>query len=169
MSGLDLIGGALCMIAAAAFATRAAVLSPSAGAWPDAGPLPRAAMFVAAMIFGFRGIELTSLALEHDVSTLTPIGVLALGALAFYSVVMAANVLRQVLPPHVWDRLKRVNGLAFCPPRGRLALLALAGVRVIKPGASSADLIDELDPSARHTPAAPRRRPGPKRTGLGHL
>lgn len=168
MNATDLLGGGLCLVAALALVLRQIVLSPSMGSWPDAGPAVRSAMFVLAMVFAGRGIELLWLGSHRAASGLTGLGLLALATVALYHVVMAANVLRQVLPPNVWDRLKRVNGLAFCPPRGRLALLALAGVRVLPPDADGEALIDEADPSARRSPPAPRWR-GLRKTGFGRL
>lgn len=165
MNSTDLIAGSLCLISALALAVRMALLSPSAGAWPDAGPAPRAAMFVMFGAFAYRGLELLGLGLSSPESGLTLGALLAFGALAIYNVTMAANVARQVLPPHVWDRIKRIQGLAFCPPRGRLALLALAGIKVIPPGGRVEEVVDAVDPSARQSPRQTIRRGFNSRTG----
>lgn len=160
MNSTDLIAGSLCLLSAVALAVRMAALSPSAGAWPDAGPAVRAAMFLVLLTFAYRGVELLSFGFERTHSGLTGGAIWTLGALALYNVTLAANVVRQVLPPHVWDRLKRVQGLAFCPPRGRLALLALAGIKVIPPGGKVEEIVDALDPSARQSPRqTTRQRP----------
>lgn len=163
MIGLDLLAGVLCLVSAAAVGLRQIVLDPRFGSWPDAGDAVRLAMFLVMVTFAYRGVELVGLGLAPGGPTMTPAAVAAFGALAAYNVVMAINVLRQVLPPHVWDRLKRVNHLAFWPPRGKLALLALAGFHVYPPGAPPREVLDEVNPSGRRAARLPESRKVPTR------
>lgn len=158
MNALDLATGLLCLLSGLAVGLRQILLSPSLGSWPDAGPVVRAVMFGVMAAFTWRGLELVGFGLSLAVARSTPGALVAAALLGAYNVILAVNMVRQVLPPAVWDRIKRIQSLAFCSPRGGLALLALAGVKVVRPGDGPLGVVDATDAADRKTPAGPGRR-----------
>ncbi len=132
----------LLLVAASFFvALREILLRPSSLHYPKAPFWLRLCLFGWVVALFFVGSAVAFAGFNGQPTDWPPLVLVIATSTAAQTAAMTVNLLNQRYHPRFWSRIHRLFALAQCRPRGKLAMLEMAGFHVSAPGDRLPDFV----------------------------